>query len=140
MALNRLHISLLTNCFGFDGLAFCCDANNVLGHLADLIIISGTDKIDQIANLLLVNCLPFCCEHKQTVNGSPGALYIVRISGYFKFRITACDKDVKGLFDPFDIFIEGTEHTDDLFHSFCVDDSLHVFHPLRTDIQERCRK
>ena len=57
--LNGLHIALLAKGLCLDRLSLCGDADHIFCHLSDLFFIPRAYQINQIANLLLVNGLPF---------------------------------------------------------------------------------
>ena len=135
--MNGLHIALLTDGLCLDGLALGRDADHVLRHLADLIVVAGANEVDQITNLLLVDGLPLRGKQKQTVYSPASLLHLLGLAGNFELGVAIGDADVEGLLDAFDVLIEGTEHADDLLHALGVDDSVHVMLPLRTDRWDR---
>ena len=57
---DRLHIPLLSEGLCLNGLSFCRDADNILCHFADFVVIARGDKVDQIAYLLLIDRLSLC--------------------------------------------------------------------------------
>ena len=67
--LDGLHIPLLAQGLGLDGLSFGGDAEHVLGQGADLVLVARPHQVDDVAHILFVDGFPLGREGEQTLDG-----------------------------------------------------------------------
>ena len=119
---NGLEIFLLTERLGLDRAALRRHADDVLGDLADLILVSGLDERDEIAHLLRVDLLALGREREQCLDGAGRIVDLLHIALDLQLGIAVCDLNAELCLDLLDVRIERAEHIDELFDPFCIDD------------------
>ena len=115
-----------------DRTALRADADNVLRHFADLVLIAGTDKAQNIAHLLLVDLLALRGQRQQRFQRPRTLIRRLDIALHLQLGAAVRDPDAELRFDPLDIFIKGAEHVDQLLDPLGIDslfNHLHSHHP-----------
>ena len=101
---------------------FQLDTDDVLGDLADLILVSGLDERDEIAHLLRVDLLALGREREQRLDGAGRIVDLLHIALDLQLGIAVCDLNAELRLNLLDVRIERAEHIDELFDPFCIDD------------------
>ena len=122
---NGLHIGLLAHGFGLDGLSLGGDAHHVLGHLLHLGIVSFVDQGDEIAHPLFIDCLPLGSQRQQPFQRAHGFIHHFFIAGHLQIRAPVDNAHIQRIFNTPDIFIEGTEHGNDILQPLCIHNPLY---------------
>ena len=122
--LDGFQIILLADGLCLDRTALGRHADDILGHLADLILVAGVHKADEITHLLLVDLLALGRERKQRFDGAAALVGGFLVAGDLQLVVPVRDLYAEGLFDLPDILVKGAENVDQLLDALGVDGSF----------------
>ena len=127
IGLDRPHIALLTNGFGFDGLSLGSDADHVLCHLGDLLIISLIDQGDQVSDTLLIDYFPFGGQRQKPLDCTNRFVDHFLVAGHPQIGAAIDNLHVQSLLDTLDILVKGSKNRNQVLYTIRINDSLRLF-------------
>ncbi len=118
---DGVHILLLADGLGLDGLALGGDAHHVPGELGDLPLVPRPHQFDDIAHVLLADGLPPGGQGKQALDGLHRPHHVLALAADLQIGLPVHHRNVQLLFDQADVLVKQAEQVDGLLHPLDAD-------------------
>ena len=114
MRAHRVHISLLSECLGFNRLALRRDAHDILADFGNLVLSAVLDQTEHVLHGLRADALAALCELHQGLDGFHRQFYVIRIrTGNLEFGFSAEHRDIQCFFQHLHIFVKRAKNSHD---------------------------
>ena len=115
--LDRVEIAALADGLGLDGLALGRDAHDVAGELADLLLASFADELEDVAHVLLGDLLSLCGELQKAGERLLRLHDGLRLAGDVDLRVPVRDVDAVLRLDEAEVLVKRAEDADDVLNA-----------------------
>ena len=126
---HRCDIFLLAQRFRFHRAALGGDAQHIPRQFADLLLSSGAYHVDDIADVLLPQCLPPGGQGQHGLHRFGGVHHVLRLATDPQLAVPVGHRHIKFLFQQADVLVKGAENIDCLLHPLNADPLFHAITP-----------
>ena len=119
--LDSVHIPLLAQGLGLDGLALGGDAEHIPGDVVDVLLVARLHQIDDVADVLLGDGLLPPSQAQQALDRLDGVKDVLRLPGDLELVVPAHHRDVQLVLNELDVFVKRAEDVDDILNALDAD-------------------